>query len=137
MSFPGQRTLHDLQRGKPGRRFRTHYDVAHRPGNELSMVHRILRFVAALVAVLVGIVLTVMPGPAVLFFALAGALLAAESRGVATVLDGTELKLRDAIHWVLRYWGSLGWVGRVVIVFTLTLAALGFFALMYWFYLIR
>src|SRR3982751_1868031 len=108
MPFPGKRLLRDLQNGTPGRRFRRHYDIAHRPGNELSIIRRIIRFLIALVAMAVGVVLTFMPGPAVLFFALAGALLATESRGVATALDWSELKLRDVFLSVRRYWNSLG-----------------------------
>lgn len=137
MSFPGQRTLQDLQRGTPGHRFRKHYDAAHRPGNELSVLHRILRFVIALVAVIVGIVLTFMPGPAVLFFALAGALLASESRWLAGALDLTELKLRDAARWSLRRWVSLGWLGRTIVVLVATGGTLGCFALVCWFYFVR
>ena len=61
----------------------------------------------ALVLMVVGLVLTVMPGPAILFFLIAGGLLAAESRAVARWLDRGEVWLRTAWNWGQRHWWAL------------------------------
>lgn len=53
-----------------------------------------MRFVVAGVAVAIGLVLVFIPGPAILFFALAGMLLATESRAVARFLDWSEVTIR-------------------------------------------
>jgi hypothetical protein len=49
---------------------------------------------AALVALAIGVLLSIMPGPAFVFFGLGGALLAMQSAWVARRLDRTELWLR-------------------------------------------
>ena len=54
-------------------------------------------FVAALVSLAIAIVLTVLPGPAFVFYALAGGLIAGESAWVARVLDRWEVVARRII----------------------------------------
>jgi hypothetical protein len=49
-----------------------------------------LMFFAAVFSLVIGVVLAFIPGPAILFFAIAGALLAAESRTVASAFDKFE-----------------------------------------------
>ncbi len=85
-----------LKRSRPGRRFSERYEASRRGADRATVVQRVLRIVGAAVAIAIGVVLVFIPGPAVLFFAIAGALLASESRGVARALDWSEVKLRAA-----------------------------------------
>lgn len=107
-----------LTAGQPGRRFEDRYTAARKARRSGSWGHRLTRLlllVVALGALVVGAVLAFIPGPAVLFFLLAGTLLAAESRGLARLLDWGEVKLRIAWKAVRRQWARMpGW-GQVVL----------------------
>lgn len=61
-----------------------------------------LRLVGALVALAIAVVLTVMPGPAVVFYFIAGMLIAADSVIAARLLDRTESGVRK---WWRRWRG--------------------------------
>lgn len=91
----------DLKRGTPGRRFQDRYRRA-AEARARGGLSRILRVSAAAVAIVIGVVLVFLPGPAVVFFFIAGALLASESLHVARALDWTELKLRAVWSWWKR-----------------------------------
>lgn len=52
----------------------------------------------AAVSFVVGVVLAFVPGPAVVFFALTAALLAAQSTWIARHLDAGEMWLRRVLH---------------------------------------
>jgi hypothetical protein len=108
-----------LTGGSPGRRFEGRYEAARSARLRGGWAHRLgraLRLVVAVLAFGVGLVLAVMPGPAILFFLLSGSLLAAESRGVARLLDRAEVRLRAAWQWSHKIWLTLpGW-GRVCVV---------------------
>jgi hypothetical protein len=95
-----------LRRAKPGRRFRDYHERAQRRPN--GAVTRVVRLVGALVALAIAIVLTVLPGPAVVFYFLAGMLIAADSALAARWLDRTEAGLRGL--W--RRWRRRGADGR-------------------------
>jgi hypothetical protein len=60
----------------------------------------------AFVSFAIGVLLTVLPGPAVLFFALTGALLAASSAWVARQLDHAEVALRKLLKRFRRRFGK-------------------------------
>lgn len=77
----------------------------------------------ATLAVAIGIVLMFIPGPAVLFFAIAGTLLASESRGVARFLDWTEVKIRQLVTAGLDAWRRWSWLGRAAAVAVVALLA--------------
>lgn len=110
----------DLKAGKPGRRFREHR--AHeRAAGRGGGWRRGLNLALAVVAFAIGVVLVFVPGPAVLFFVLAGALLAGESTWVARGLDAGEVGLRRMGARGAAVWCTLAWPGRVALV-TLALA---------------
>lgn len=96
MSTPIQAQWQTLKRSRPGRRFRDRYEASRRGASRGTFVQRVVRVTLAAAAIAIGVVLVFMPGPAVLFFALAGALLASESRSVARFMDWCEMKLRAA-----------------------------------------
>lgn len=119
-----QKSWKDLARGRPGRRFRDRFENRDRSGRG-SRWRRLLNLGLALVCLVVGVALVFIPGPAVLFFFIGGGLLAAESRLVATLLDGTELRIRAIWSWVRRRWLKLPAGGKAMIGSLLAGAAMG------------
>lgn len=101
-----------LKRGKPGARFQSAYRRARRERRKTSPWLRLLRIAAAIVALAGGVALSVLPGPAFVFFGLAGVLFAMESPRVARGLDWLELRLRRCGVWGKRRWQSLPPAGR-------------------------
>lgn len=84
-----------FRRAEPGQRFRDRYrrrEQERRNGG--SQWSRILLLALAVIFILIAIPLMVLPGPAVVFFALAGFLVAGESAWTAALFDRTELLLR-------------------------------------------
>ncbi|HEY4249169.1 MAG TPA: hypothetical protein VGM64_20260 [Lacunisphaera sp.] len=118
MTNPLKQQWQSLKRGKPGHRFRARYDAGSRVKKDASFgfkLIRLLRFVIALAAAAVGVVLVFIPGPAILFFLLAGSLLAAESLTIARFLDWIEVKLRDLFEWCQRQWRRMHPAGKIAI----------------------
>jgi hypothetical protein len=114
MFEPMTRQWKGLRRGAPGRRFQESYRAARR--RVAPVWYRVLSFLLALLALAVGLFFSVMPGPAIVFFALAGGLLAAESLVLARLLDWGEVRLRAVLGWARRRWKRLGWPGRVAVI---------------------
>jgi hypothetical protein len=75
----------------------------------------LLRLLVAVGCVAVGILLMFIPGPAVLFFLIAGSLLSTESLFVARSLDWSELKLRAGWSWSKKQWGKLSLVAQIAV----------------------
>jgi hypothetical protein len=116
---------HALTGGSPGRRFEDRYEAARAvrlSGGWKQRLGRALRFVIAVFAFGVGLVLAVMPGPAILFFLLSGSLLAMESRGLARILDRIEVRLRALWQWSRKVWSKLPVWGRVGLMVLLAVA---------------
>jgi hypothetical protein len=86
--------LAKLRGAQPGERFKEFYQ---RMRNDSPSWMRPLYFGAAFVSFAIGVVLAFIPGPAVLFFALAAALVATQSRWLAKQLDRAEVKIREWI----------------------------------------
>jgi hypothetical protein len=78
-------------------RHRRHMLIAAKNG---LTVGRLLAFFAALLCLVIAIPLMVLPGPAIVFFAIAGVILASESRFLATLFDYVELLGRS---WIRRW----------------------------------
>jgi hypothetical protein len=114
-----------LQRSRPGRRFQNRYASAQRKRLQTPAWHHVARVAVAAVMLVAGAIFIFLPGPAILFFAVAGALLAAESLVLAQGLDWTELRLRALRNRAGRRWARLGLAGRVAIVGPGLGAALG------------
>ena len=117
-----------LRRGAPGHRFQDRYEAGHRTRDRRSMVGRVVRMVIAVAFVAIGVVLMFIPGPAILFFLIAGGLLAAESRRVARALDWSEVKLRKLASWLKAQWQKLPLAGKIVVaVVLLAIGAAGLY----------
>ena len=104
-----------LKRGRSGHRFEDRYDAHRRTKNRRTMLGRIARIGLAVVSIAVGILLMFIPGPAILFFLIAGGLLAAESREVARGLDWSEVRLRRISKWARTRWRKLSLVGKLIV----------------------
>jgi hypothetical protein len=102
-----------LRCGPPGRRFQEHYDASHGTANRRTIVGRVVRMFIAIASIAIGVVLMFIPGPAILFFLIAGGLLAAESRYVARGLDCSEVQLRRFAHWLIVRWRRMPLSGKV------------------------
>src|SRR5262245_6280205 len=80
--------FHLLKTGVPGERFQQYY----RRKKEKHPVKMIIKILAGCACLLVAILLTVTPAPALVFFILCFALISAQSFTVAKMLDAGELK---------------------------------------------
>ena len=89
-----------LKKHEPGERFGAFYrEQKHKP-----VWVKIAFFALAFVSLAVGIVLMFIPGPAVLFFALTGALLSTQSRVIAESLDKAEVWARKTFASIRAWW---------------------------------
>ncbi len=104
----------DLKRGRPGSRFEDRYERARR--RERAPGKRIILLAAGIVCFAIGVVLSVMPGPAILFFMVAGGLLGTESRFVARAMDWSELRLRKLVTWSKQHWKRMSPATRFIVV---------------------
>ena len=129
MQFHFREHWRDLRRGRPGRRFQDRYERARQENGRSGLVKRILLILVAIVFLAISVVLTVMPGPAFVFFILAGALFAAESKTVARFMDWAEVRVRNLVGWARQRWLRLPNVSRVgVITIAVVCAAVVAFA---------
>jgi hypothetical protein len=87
----GRKLWQDLRALRAGKRFK-HFHAAH--AAKRTGWARALTILLVLVCVAIGIVLAFIPGPAVVFFALAVALASTQSHWLAHKLDRAELYLR-------------------------------------------
>jgi len=95
-----------LKASKPGKRFKEAHERQREADKTRSAWARWLRPILGVVAFGVGVVLAFIPGPAVVFFALAAALFAAESMTIAKALDRVELWLRGVWAKLRKHSGS-------------------------------
>lgn len=105
----------DLLEGRPGNRFMDRYERARRKDRRSGVWRRLTIIVLGCAALLVGAVLTVIPGPAVPFFFIGGGLLATESRPVARLMDWFEIQIRKVAAWIKRRWKRLPKLARVAL----------------------
>jgi ABC-type protease/lipase transport system fused ATPase/permease subunit len=127
------REWHALKRGSSGSRFKDRYAAARKKrksGHWTDNIFRIVRLFVAAAMLAVGVVLVFIPGPAILFFFIAGGLLASESKVVARFLDWTEVKLRAWWKWGKAHWKKLPFAAKIaVVVLALAIAAVAGFAM--------
>lgn len=78
----------------------------------------------ALIATVGAVFLMFLPGPAVVLYFFAGALLASESLSVARLLDWGEVRLRALWRWGRNHWENApGWGRTVFVVLVACLSA--------------
>lgn len=92
------------------------------------MGKRVLKIVAAVALLLLGLVEVLFPGPAVLFIVAGGALLAGESKTIARLMDALEVRGRRIWRLARDHWraASPGSRGAVVSLVAAMAAVSGF-----------
>lgn len=110
------RKWHLLPAGRPGERFRSRYHEHQRSRRGRGLGAMVLRFVLAGVCVAIGFILVFIPGPAVVFFLIAGALLATDWLAVARLLDWGEVRARRIWTRLRGWWKKMSTPGRVALV---------------------
>jgi hypothetical protein len=110
-----KRRMKEEMRGRPGHRFQDRYERAKRKKGG-SRFRRVLNIALAVVLAAVGVVLVFIPGPAVVFFFLAGGFAASESRLVARAMDWLEVKVRAIVSWSRRRWTRMHRRGRAALI---------------------
>ena len=98
-----------LKRSPPGERFEAFNE---RQQKRARGPIKALYLGGAIVSLAVGVVLVFIPGPAFVFFILAGALLAAQSRWVARRLDRLEVIGRETATRARDFWRRVRRKGR-------------------------
>jgi hypothetical protein len=134
MVTPLSKHWNTLRQGKPGHRFRDRYRRNQRAAHRHNWAGRIVRICLAAVTFTIGVILAFIPGPAVVFFLLTGALLASDFFWMARLLDWGEVKGRKLWGRAERIWEGLPMAGRVALVLagaTVSVASsYGFYRLM-------
>ena len=91
----------EFRQDSAGHRFRKRYhrrrQIVAQRGSTLG---RLFALFVALLCLAIAVPLIVLPGPAFVFFAIAGVILAGESRLLATFFDYLELR---PSHWIQRW----------------------------------
>jgi hypothetical protein len=134
MKEKARQTWEEMKDDPPGQRFQHHH---RRRQAEKTREGKLKRWALVAGLTLVGIVLMFIPGPAVVLFGLAAALLAEDSLRIAKALDWLELRIRAVVKWSERVWKRAGTAARVAIVLlALTAAGAGAYGV-YWFWFDR
>ena len=118
MFNPLKKQWQTLKLAQPGKRFAQRYKAGQEARKRAGPGFKLLRFVRIVIAlgsIAVGIVLVFIPGPAILFFLIAGSLLAAESMTIARFLDWVEVELRKGFSWSTRHWRRLHLIGKIAL----------------------
>jgi len=98
----------------PGRRFRNRHERLHSGRAGRPWWRRALNFGGGVVLLAVGVFFAIAPGPAVVFFALGGLMIANESHAAARGLDAIDVWIAPLLQWAGRRWRKLSPTGRRV-----------------------
>lgn len=107
MTTRWRRQWRALRASRPGERFQDRYRAGRRGDDARPWVGRIVRLALACGALALGVVFVLLPGPAVVFFFAAGALLAPESLTIARAMDGLEVLVRRVVAALRQRWARL------------------------------
>ena len=122
-----------FEKAPSGQRFIRRYEARKRGGKAWTRVASVL---LGLVLVVGGAILLVIPGPGLLVIAFGGALIGQEFRWAAVALDWTEVTLRKAVRFAVRFWKAASLAVRAAVVSAATLVAAGA-AYLAWTWLLR
>lgn len=114
--------FHELQRGRPGRRFQARYEKAKKGRRGHNTTGRIVRLVLGFALMAGGLILMVIPGPGLPLLFLGAGFVATESLWVARAMDRLEVRLRAVWRWIVEHWKRLSLPGKIAVA---TLLAVG------------
>ncbi len=92
--------------GRPGHRFQDRYEHAKETRAQRGVWKRVLKIAGGVLALLIGLIEIVFPGPAFVFIIVGGAMLATESLRVARAMDWSEIRIRRVVSYVRRKWAG-------------------------------
>ena len=98
----------------PGRRFRQRHERIHSVRGGRPWWRRALNLGGGALLLAIGVFFAIAPGPAVVFFALGGLLIANESHAAARALDAIDVGIAPVLQWLRRQWRKLSPTGRRV-----------------------
>lgn len=107
-----RRQWRDLRKGRPGHRFQERYKRNRKGGEGRSWIRRFLQPAIAVLILLAGIVLCIIPGPGLPLVLVGLTLLAQRSRSIARAMDWCEVKLRMLITWGKGWWTQASFAAR-------------------------
>jgi hypothetical protein len=87
-----------------GQRFEEHYTRQQSLDAQRSALYLFCRVLLGVVCVVLGIIFTFIPGPAIAFFVVAGAIFAAHSLKVARLLDRTNVRIEQLWQALRARW---------------------------------
>jgi len=102
--------------GTPGHRFQDRFDRQRRARKTQSWALRLIQPIIAIILLVIGVVLTFIPGPAIVFYFAGAGLLAGESRTLSRALDWSEVKLRKACRWFKQWWKGASLGARLAVI---------------------
>ena len=114
-----------LRRLPPGERFQTRYHEEQRSRLGRSRWKQALSLILVPLSLGIGVVLMFIPGPAILFFLIAGALLSSHVLWVARALDWAELRLRSAAKKARTWWTRSSLVEKIPVFLAALMVVLG------------
>lgn len=112
-----------LRKSRPGHRFEDRYDRIKKSADQNKIGARLVRFIVALISLVIAVVFTVFPGPSLIFYVISGAMLASESLRLARWLDHLEVWGRKAWNWARRHFRKLPLAGKIAVGFAGALMA--------------
>jgi hypothetical protein len=124
-----------IRDAEPGERFEKHYRRTHDvPG---ARKYAVLYWLGALVAFAIGVVLVFIPGPAILFFLIAAALVATQALWLARRLDRAEVALRRWGRAFKAWWRRRALLQKVALgagaaLVAMSVVAAGLFLFLRW-----
>jgi hypothetical protein len=86
---------------------------------------RVLKPFVAIVLIVVGAVLCIIPGPGIPFIIVGAGLLGDEWRPLARALDRLEIRIRKIVTWGRHWWRQASMVARSAVTTLAVLAASG------------
>ena len=114
-----------FRRLPPGERFKFRYREEQRSLLGKSGWKRALSLMLVPLSFAIGVVLMFIPGPAILFFLLAGALLSSHVLWAARALDWAELRLRSAAKTARTWWTRSSFVEKIPVFLAALMVVLG------------
>jgi len=120
-----KRSWRELKKGRPGHRFQERAERSKRKRSSHSGIKRFLKLVVALLLVVGGMILCVIPGPGLPLLIIGAALLAERSRTIARGLDWIEVKARRVIAWGKAWWRHATGTGKFAAVLIGAVAVVG------------
>jgi hypothetical protein len=120
-----KRQWRELLNERPGHRFRAQFERRKRAKCGKSCLRRCFTVCAAVVLLIIGVALCLIPGPGIPFIILGAGLLAQRSRAVASALDWLEIKLRKMTKRAMAWWRQASIPARGAAAFLIAVAIAG------------